>query len=96
MARAPWLVAGPYRLYETPQPGQVNMPMFYADWLTVPNHPELNGKFFDCYTEIRNVGADGEWAPGDGSVADSISRGYQMLKRGFDSMVLGNIFTHEF
>jgi hypothetical protein len=93
---APWLVAGPYRLYETPGQGQVNMPMFYADWLTVPNHPELNGKFFDCYTEIRNVGPDGEWAPGADSVAGSISRGYAMLKRGFDSMVLGNIFTHEF
>ncbi len=93
---ASWLVAGPYRLYETPQPGQVNMPMFYADWLTVPNHPELNGTFFDCYTEIRNVGADGEWAPGDGDVPSAITRGYQMLKRGFDSMTLGNIFTHEF
>ena len=29
------------------------MPMFYADWLTVPGHPELNGKFFNCYTEIE-------------------------------------------
>jgi len=93
---APWLVGGPYRLYEATQPGQVNMPMLYADWLTVPNHPELNGKFFDCYTEIRNVGTDGEWAPADNDVSGSITRGYQMLKRGFDSMTLGNIFTHEF
>jgi hypothetical protein len=93
---APWIVAGPYRLYETPRPGQVNMPMFYADWLTVPNHPELNGKFFDCYTEIRNASPIGEWAPTNEDVAGSITRGYQMLKRGFDSMTLGNIFTHEF
>ena len=93
---APWLVAGPYRLYETPQPGQINMPMYYADWLTVPNHPELNGVFFDCYTEIRNVGEYGEWAPGTSDVPSAITRGYQMLKRGFDSMTLGNIFTHEF
>ena len=49
---APWIVGGPYRLYETPQQGQVDMPMFYADWLTVPGHPQLNGKFFNCYTEI--------------------------------------------
>jgi hypothetical protein len=93
---APWLVAGPYRLYETPQPGQVNMPMYYADWLQVPNHPELNGKFFDCYTEIRNVGVAGEWAPTNGDIPGSIARGFAMMKRGFDSMTLGNIFTHEF
>ncbi len=93
---APWLVAGPYRLYETPQPGQVNMPMYYADWLQVPNHPELNGKFFDCYTEIRNVGVAGEWAPTNGDIPGSIARGVTMMKRGFDSMTLGNIFTHEF
>jgi hypothetical protein len=92
---APWLVAGPYRLYETPQPGQVNMPMFYADWLQVPNHPELNGKFFDCYTEIRNVGVAGEWAPTNGDIPSSIARGVAMMKRGFDSLTLGNIFTHE-
>ena len=93
---APWLVAGPYRLYDPPQQGQSGLPFFYADWLTIPNHPELNGKFFDCYTEIRNVGPDGEWSPGYRSVPDSISIGYYMMKRGFDSMTLGNIFTHEF
>ena len=93
---APWLMAGPYRLYDTPQQGQSDMPFFYADWLAVPNHPELNGKFFDVYTGILNAGVDHEWAPMENDLPGSITRGYQMLKRGFDSMVMGNIFTHEF
>ncbi|HXC98974.1 MAG TPA: hypothetical protein VN048_06505 [Verrucomicrobiae bacterium] len=93
---APWLPGAPYRLYETPQPAYLNMPMAYADWLAVPNHPELNGKFFNCYTEIRNVDAAGEWAPTNGDIPGSIARGVAMMKRGFDSMTLGNIFTHEF
>ena len=93
---APWMKAGPYRLYDTPQQGQSVLPFFYADWLTVPNHPELDGKFFDCYTAILNVGPAAEWAPAQNDVPGSITRGYQMLKRGFDSMVMGNIFTHEF
>ncbi len=93
---APWLMAGPYRLYDPPQQGRSTLPFFYADWLTVPNHPELNGKIFDCYTGILNVGTDFEWAPAENDIPGSITRGFQMLKRGFDSMVMGNIFTHEF
>lgn len=93
---APWLVGGPYRLYETPQQAQPDMPMYYADWLQVPNHPELNGKFFNCYTEIRNVGGGSEWEPTNGDIPGSIARGVAEMKRGFDSMTLGNIFTHEF
>ena len=62
----------------------------------MPNHPELDGKFFDCYTGILNVGSFNEWAPSESDLPGSITRGYQMLKRGFDSMIMGNIFTHEF
>ena len=91
-----WLKAAPYRLYDTPQLGESDLPFFYADWLTVPNHPELNNKFFDCYTGILNVGPAAEWAPSESDLQGSITRGYQMLKRGFDSMIMGNIFTHEF
>ena len=29
------------------------------------------------------------------TVAGCIPRGYLMMKRGFDSMVLGNLFTHD-
>ncbi len=91
---APWLVAGPYRLYETPQQGQSTLPLYYADFLQVPGHPEYNGMFFNCYTEIRDVAGCGEWCP-DNNVSATISRGYQILKRSLDSMVLATVFTHD-
>ena len=92
---APWLIAGPYRYYETPQQGQIHLPMYYADFLTVPGHPEMNGKFFNCYTEIRDAGSCGEWCPNNGDVATVIARGTAILKRGLDSLVLPTLFTHE-
>jgi hypothetical protein len=91
---APWLVGGPYRLYETPQEGQVNWPTYYADWLKVPGHPEFDGQFFNIYSEVRDAGACGEWCP-DNNVASSISRATQMAKRSLDSLVMTTIFTHE-
>ena len=81
-------MAGPYRLYETPQPGQVNWPTYYADWLAVPGHPEFNGQFFNIYSEVRDVASCGEWCPANNDVAGSISRGTQILKRALDSMVM--------
>ena len=47
---APWVTNGPYRLYEATQPGQTRWPMYYADWLTVPSHPEFDGLFFNIYS----------------------------------------------
>jgi hypothetical protein len=92
---APWLVGGPYRLYETPQQGQVNWPTYYADWLTVPGHPELSGQFFNVYSEVRDADATyHEWEPNT-DVAGSISRGTQILKRDLDSMVMATAFSHE-
>jgi len=91
---APWLIAGPYRYYETPGQGQSTLPLYYADFLTVPGHPEMNGKFFNCYTEIRDVAACAEWCP-DNNVASTIARGTDMLKRSLDSLVLPHLFTHE-
>ena len=91
---APWLVGGPYRLYESPQPGQVNWPTYYADWLTVPGHPEFNGQFFNIYSEVRDASGCAEWCP-DNDVAGSISRATQMAKQALDSMVMTTIFTHE-
>ncbi|MCY2924782.1 MAG: immunoglobulin domain-containing protein, partial [Planctomycetota bacterium] len=38
---APWLIGGPYRLYETTQAATVNWPVWYADFLSVPGHPRL-------------------------------------------------------
>lgn len=92
---APWLIAGPYRYYETPQQGQSNLPLYYADFLTVPGHPEMAGKFFNCYTEIRDAGSCGEWCPDNNNVAATIARGTEILKRSLDSLVLPTLFTHE-
>jgi hypothetical protein len=91
---APWIAAGPYRLYETPKEGQVNWPTYYADFLTVPGHPEFDGVFFNVYSEIRDAGSCGEWCP-DNDVAGSISRGTTLLKRSLDSMIMATIFSHE-
>jgi hypothetical protein len=95
----PWLMLGPYRLYETPLPGQSLNPMVYADFLPVPGHPEFDGQFFDPYTEIRNAAPStiqegGDWAPTT-DVAGTVDRGYKQIKRGLDSLTLGNVFTHE-
>ena len=91
---APWVVDGPYRLYETPQPGQSALPTCYADWLAVPGHPEFNGQFFNVYSEVRDVSSCGEWCP-DNNVSGSITRATQIAKRTLDSMVMTTIYTHE-
>ena len=91
---APWLVGGPYRLYETPKPGQTNLPTYYADWLSVPGHPEFDGQFFNIYSEVRDVSSCAEWCP-DNDVAATTTRATAMLKRSLDSQVLATLFTHE-
>jgi hypothetical protein len=92
---APWLIGGPYRYYETPGQGQSPLPLYYADFLTIPGHPEMVGTFFNCYTEIRDAGSCGEWCPNSGDVATVIARGTEMLKRSLDSLALPTLFTHE-
>jgi hypothetical protein len=92
---APWLVAGPYRLYETPQLGQVTWPTYYADWLTVPGHPEFDGQFFNIYCELRDLASCAEWCPNNSNVPGSISLATQTAKRALDSMVMATIFSHE-
>lgn len=91
----PWTIAGPYRLYENPGTGTSLLPFFYADFWSVTGHPEFDGQFFNCFTEIRDDSACGEWCP-DNDVAGSIARGTRHLKRAFDSMALATLFTHEF
>lgn len=92
-AGTPWLNLGPYRLYETDSADTV-VPVAYADYLTVPGHPEFANSFFNCVTEIRDD-AGYEWFP-DSNVAVSIGRGTRQVKRAFDSMVLASLFTHEY
>jgi hypothetical protein len=91
----PWLIGGPFRLYETPKGGEVNWPTYYADWFTVQGHPELDGWFFNFYCEMRDItNTCHEWCP-DNNVAGNVSRGTAMIKRTLDSMVLTTLFTHE-
>jgi hypothetical protein len=97
---APWLMAGPYRLSDPPGQGQVNLPLFYADFMNVPGHPELAGRYFDRYTEIRNTAVPGayecgEWCPDNNDIAGSINRATVQIKRALDSQVLASVFTHE-
>jgi len=90
---SPALRARPYRLYDAPQSG-ASVPFYYADYLTVPGHPEHNGRFFNVFTEIRD-NAGYEWYP-DNDVEGSIRRGTAQLKRALDSMVIATLFTHEY
>ena len=82
---------GPYRLYETGG-SSWGGPNYYADFMSVPGHPEFDGQFFNCVTEIRDD-AGYEWYPSN-DVAGSIGRGVRQSKRSFDSMALTTLFTH--
>ncbi len=89
----PWPIAGPYRLYETPGNNAGPLPVYYADFLSVSGHPELNGKYFLCVTELRDD-ACGEWCP-DNNVADTVTRGVRQLRREMDGMAIATLYTHE-
>jgi hypothetical protein len=91
---APWIMAGPYRLYESPQSASGPNPTFYADFMAIPGHPELAGQFFLCFTIIADDASCQEWCP-DNDVAGAIGRGTRQLKRALDGMALATLFTHE-
>ena len=88
-----WINLNDYRKYETGV-ASANYPMFYADYLPVPGHPEFDGQFFNCITEIRDPGYGYEWYP-DANVIRSVFRGTYQTKRSLDSMALATLFTHE-
>jgi hypothetical protein len=88
-----WLMSGPYRLFETGSSSGTQA-VSYADYLTVPNHPELANTFFNTVTEIRDD-AGYEWYPTD-DVASTVAKGTRQLRRSLDSMVLATLFTHEY
>jgi len=48
---APWIVGGPYRLYEPRQSSSSGIPFYYADFVTVADHPEYDGQFFNCVSD---------------------------------------------
>jgi len=74
--------------------GSTNLPVFYADYLSVAGHPEFDGQFFNCVTEIRDDDPCAEWCPSN-DVVGSVGRGFRQLKRAFDSLALGTLYTHE-
>jgi hypothetical protein len=87
------LLNGPYCKYDVPCVfGQ--SPVYYADFLTIPGHPEFNGEFFNVVTEIRDLGGY-EWAPTN-DVPATVNRGVAQLKRAFNGMNLATLFTHEY
>ncbi len=86
------LQMGPYRKYDSGN-CEYSDPFYYADYLSIPGHPEYEGRFFNVLTEIRD-NAGYEWYP-DNDVSGSIERGVSQLKRAFDSMALPTLFTHE-
>jgi len=95
----PWLNAGPFRVLQNGA-GDSMWPLYYADFLNVPGHPEFNGVFFNQYTEVRDMTVSGgtyncgEFCP-DNDVAGSIGRGTKMLRRGLDSLCLATLLTHD-
>lgn len=90
----PLLRSGPYLAHEPLHPSNGSDPIFIADWLTVPGHPELNHRFFNFVEEIRDV-AGYEWAPSHVSVDEAIRRGVIESRREFDSLLPAVLFTHE-
>lgn len=90
----PWLVAGPFRKYVPTEPAVDLRPMCYADFLNISGHPELAGEFFNCTTIIKDDSVDGEWGPNN-DVTATANRGVRQLKRSFDSLAQGVLWTHE-
>lgn len=86
------LKCGPYRKYTT-LPGNISRPVYYADYLELPNNGELDKKFFNCITEIRDVRGV-ELAPTN-DVEDTIDSGVRQLRRAILSSVPAVLFTHE-
>jgi len=88
------LAAAPYLAHEPIRPSNGSDPIFIADWLTVPNHPEYNRRFFNFVEEVRDV-TGYEWAPSHVSVAEAVRRGVVESRREFDSLLPAVLFTHE-
>ncbi len=89
---APWIMNGPFRNFEAGGSSS-GLPMYYADFMTIPDHPEFDGQFFNCVTEIRDD-AGYEWYPNLTDVAGTIGHGTRQTKRALDGMQLATLFTH--
>ncbi len=93
---ATWMMKGPYRLFEVGSASSVTNNPYYADFMDIPGHPELDGKFFNCISEIRDV-TGYEWMGNNRtSVAQATQDGTEWLKRDLDSMAVATLFSHEY
>ena len=93
---APWMMAGPFRKYETGQAYDRGQNPYYADYMTIPGHPEFDNKFFNCTTEICDV-TGYEWlGSGYNGISAAIADGTEWLKRPLDSMAIATLFSHEY
>ena len=90
----PMLRAGPYLSGEPSRPSNAADPVFIADWLEVPGHPEFDHQFFNFIEEVRDV-TGYEWAPSGVPVEEAIRRGVVQCRREFDSLLPAVLFTHE-
>ncbi len=90
------LLAGPFFLYTNPCTSGCSLPIYYTDQLSIPGHPEFNGRFSVVMSEIRDIGSY-EWFPSDdpGYLQDTIDRGVAQIKRALSGMELSTLFTHE-
>jgi len=87
-----WIMNGPFRRYEAGGSGSGH-PVYYADFIEFPDQPAFNGRFFNCYTEIRDD-ATYEWYPNMNDVPGTIGRGTRQTVRALDAMALSALFTH--
>jgi hypothetical protein len=88
-----WLPLGPYRLYES-FTSTLTTPVYYADYLPIPNHPEYTNQFFNCVTEVRDEQVY-EWIPSN-DVTASVLHGTRQLQRGLDGMAVPTLFAHQY
>ncbi|MBQ9985556.1 MAG: hypothetical protein IJP38_04555 [Oscillospiraceae bacterium] len=86
------LRCGPYRKYSQ-FPSGAKLPVYFADYLEFPHNPKLDGKLFNCVTEIRDVRGY-ELAPTN-DVENTIESGITQLRRAILSSVPAVLFTHE-
>ena len=86
------LKCGPYRNY-TPLASNAPRPVYHADYLELPANKELDRKFFNWVTEIRDVRGY-ELAPTN-DVEDTTDSGVRQLRRGILSTIPAVLFTHE-
>jgi hypothetical protein len=87
-----WIRGGPYRNAVTGVRNDA-LPSFYAHPLRLGRAPELDNRFFNVISEIRDI-TGYEWSP-DNDVAATVDRGGRGVERQFQSMVPGTLFTHE-